>query len=203
MAKARERRCIVSRALLPETRLVRFVASPDGVVTPDPGAKLPGRGAWVEAARAAVETAARKNAFSRAFERAARAPDGLADDVERLLAARCLARLGLARRSGALALGFDQVRALLRDRAPGYLVEACDGAADGRGKVLALARAAHGEPPLAGCFSAAEIGEALGREAVAHVAFEPGAEAARFAVEIERLGGFRALVPKTWAACET
>ena len=41
-----------------EVRLVRFVAGPDGQVTPDLARKLPGRGLWVAASRAAVETAA-------------------------------------------------------------------------------------------------------------------------------------------------
>ena len=49
-----------------EARLIRFVAGPDGVVAPDLARKLPGRGLWVAADRASVETAAKKNLFSRA-----------------------------------------------------------------------------------------------------------------------------------------
>src|SRR3569833_2438639 len=63
---ARERRDIVSGAVMPEARLIRFVASPDGVVIPDLARTLPGRGVWVEATREAVEAAAKKSLFSRA-----------------------------------------------------------------------------------------------------------------------------------------
>ena len=54
----RERTCIVTRQSLPEERLIRFVAGPEGVVVPDLARKLPGRGLWVEAQRGVVEQAA-------------------------------------------------------------------------------------------------------------------------------------------------
>jgi len=43
------RRCIVSRAVLPKERMIRFVLGPDRVVVPDLAAKLPGRGMWLSA----------------------------------------------------------------------------------------------------------------------------------------------------------
>ena len=46
---ARQRRDIVSGEVLPDNRLLRFVADPEGQVVPDAAAKLPGRGLWVEA----------------------------------------------------------------------------------------------------------------------------------------------------------
>ena len=71
------------------------------------------------------------------------APADLADRVEALLVRRMQGDLGLARRSGALVLGFDNVvRALAPCRRRAVLVEARDGAADGRRKLknAALAR---------------------------------------------------------------
>jgi len=50
--------------------------SPDGVVTPDVAAKLPGRGAWVRADRAIIDQAGKKGAFARAFKAQAQVPDG-------------------------------------------------------------------------------------------------------------------------------
>ena len=44
-------RDIVSGEVMPENRLIRFVADPDGSVVPDAAAKLPGRGLWVEASQ--------------------------------------------------------------------------------------------------------------------------------------------------------
>ena len=63
---ARERRDIVSGTVMPDSRLIRFVADPDGQVVPDVGAKLPGRGLWVESSRDAVNKAVEKKLFSRA-----------------------------------------------------------------------------------------------------------------------------------------
>lgn len=194
----RERRCIVARAVMPEARLVRFALAPDGVVTPDVGAKLPGRGAWVEATRAAVDKAARKNLFAGAFQRGVRPPADLADQVEHLLEQRCLAQLGLCRRAGALAVGFQQVRDMLKGEKPAWLILAHDGAPDGRTKMSRLARAAHGRVPIAGCFSAADMGKELGRGVTAHACLREGEAAARWTRELNRLCGFRAIAPQNW-----
>src|SRR6185295_18016041 len=93
---ARERRCVVSGEVLPEAQLIRFALGPDGVLVPDVAAKLPGRGAWARADRASVELAAKKNAFAHALKANAKAPDGLADLTERLLAKRCLDLIGMS-----------------------------------------------------------------------------------------------------------
>ncbi len=199
MAADRERRCVVAREVLPEARLVRVAFGPDDDVVADVAAKLPGRGAWVEATRAAVDTAVRKNLFTRSAGRPVKTPADLADRIEERLAARCLDFLGLARRAGEVVAGFDKVRALVKESAPAHLVEARDGAADGREKIVRLARAAWGDVPVAGCFTAAELGAALGRDAVGHAALLKGGAAARFAADIARLGGFRDIVPGAWA----
>jgi predicted RNA-binding protein YlxR (DUF448 family) len=195
---ARERLDIVSREVLPEERLLRFVVAPDGGLTPDLAAKLPGRGMWVEATRQALETALKKGLFAKSAKRAVMAPPGLVNRIESLLAARCLAQLGLALRAGQLVVGFDQVRTLLKARRPAYMIEACDGAADGRMKLVRLAHAAWGGMPVAGAFTADALGEALGRGPVAHLAIEEGPAARRFAGEFARLSGFRPATPATW-----
>ena len=52
-----ERRCIVTGEVQPKAGLIRFVAGPDGQVVPDLAEKLPGRGIWVTADRAAIAKA--------------------------------------------------------------------------------------------------------------------------------------------------
>ncbi len=52
-----ERRCIATGETQPKGGLVRFVIGPDDVVYPDVAEKLPGRGIWVAADRAAIELA--------------------------------------------------------------------------------------------------------------------------------------------------
>ena len=85
---ARERRDIVSGQVMDEAALVRFVAGPGGLVVPDLARKLPGRGLWVAADRASVETAVKRGAFSRAAKAKLSAPADLADQVETLLRRR-------------------------------------------------------------------------------------------------------------------
>src|SRR3546814_4229189 len=85
--------------------------------------------------------------------------------VEVLALRRCLDLLGLARRAGAEVAGFEKVRAALRAGEVGLLVQAADGADDGRQKIQALARAVGPQVPLLQFCSAAELGAAVGREA--------------------------------------
>lgn len=194
----RERRDIVSGDVMDEARLIRFVAGPDGVVTPDLARKLPGRGLWVAADRASVETAVKKNHFSRAAKAKLSAPADLADQVERLLHRRLLDGLGLARRAGDLTSGFEKVTSALRAGKVAWLVEASDGADDGRTKILNLARHLQPRPGLIGAYTCAELGLALGGENVIHSAFLAGRGADRWGLDVLRLAGFRPLLPESW-----
>lgn len=194
----RTRQSIVTRAVLSEGRLIRFVAGPEGAVIPDVARKLPGRGFWVEAERALVEQAAKKNAFARAAKAQLKAPADLPDQVQGLLERRVLAALGLAKRAGELTSGFDRVAEALQKGRAAWLIEACDGSADGRRKLLALAKRSQPAPRLLGVFTSDELGLALGLDNVIHTAFLAGRGAERWTEEVERLAGFRPLFPESW-----
>jgi predicted RNA-binding protein YlxR (DUF448 family) len=192
----RERRDLVSHEVMDESRLIRFVAGPDGQVVPDLGRKLPGRGLWVEASRASVEAAVKKNGFTRAAKTKLTPPADLADVIERLLARRCLDQLGLARREGVLISGFEKTAASLRAGKAAWVLEAADGSADGRGKILALAR--HQTAKICGAFTADDLSLALGLENAIHAVLLAGGRADRWTIEVERLAGFRPLRPPHW-----
>jgi len=192
----RERRDLVSHEVMDESRLIRFVAGPDGQVVPDLGRKLPGRGLWVEASRASVETAVKKNGFTRSAKTKLTAPADLADIVERLLVRRCLDQLGLARREGVLISGFEKSAATIRAGKAAWVLEAADGSADGRGKILALAR--HQTCKICGAFTADDLSLALGLENAIHAVLLAGGRADRWTIEVERLAGFRPLRPPHW-----
>ncbi len=194
----RERRDLVSHQVMDESRLIRFVAGPEGQVVPDLGRKLPGRGLWVEASRASVEAAVKKNGFTRAAKTKLTAPADLADLVERLLVRRCLDQLGLARREGVLISGFEKSAAALRAGKAAWVVEASDGSPDGRGKMLALAR--HQAAKVCGAFTADDLSLALGLENAIHAVLLAGGRADRWTLEVERLAGFRPLRPSGWDA---
>ena len=191
-----QRRCIVTGEIMPDSRLIRFVAAPDGQVVPDVAAKLPGRGLWVTATRAAIAQAVEKKLFARAAKANVTADKALADRTEQALVARMLGDLGLARRSGALVLGFDNVlRALDGVRPPRVMVEASDGSGDGKRKLYNAAHARGMKPQLVEGLTSAELGLALGRENVIHAAVQPGGLAERLILDAERLSGFRARPP--------
>ena len=195
---ARERRDIVTGEVMAEDRLIRFVAGPGGVVVPDLARKLPGRGMWVAADRASVETAARKGLFSRSAKAKLSASPDLADQVDSLLRRRVLDGLGLAKRAGDLISGYEKVASALNAGRAAWVIEAADGAADGRRKILNVARKSPRAPKLLGLYSNEELGLALGGENVIHTGFLAGRGADQWTFDVHRLSGFRPLLPESW-----
>lgn len=198
-----ERRCIASGERGPTGRLVRFVLGPGDALVPDLAAKLPGRGVWLTADRALVERAVAKKLFARAFRAQVAAPADLADRLEAALARRLVELIGLARKAGQAVAGFEKVRARLREGTVGVLLQASDGAADGKAKLARLADGLWAE--LAGgragglprieVLNAAELGLAFGRDFAIHAALDRGGFADRALAEAERLAGLRAIPP--------
>ncbi len=195
---ARERRDIVTGEVMAEEGLIRFVAGPGGVVVPDLARKLPGRGMWVAADRASVATAARKGLFSRSAKAKLAAQPDLADQVDLLLRRRVLDGLGLAKRAGDLISGFEKVAAALNAGRAAWVIEAADGAVDGRRKILNVARKSPKTPKILGVYSNEELGLALGGENVIHTAFLAGRGADQWTFDVHRLSGFRPLLPESW-----
>jgi uncharacterized protein len=186
--EAPERRCLVTREVRERDQMVRFVLDPAGQVVPDVDGRLPGRGMWLSADRNVLNRAVAANLFARAARGRVQVAADLAEQVERLLVGRALDCLGLARRAGQVAMGFDQVRACLRSSSAAVLIAAADSAADGRRKLRRLAP----DLPVITAFSKAELGAALGREGIVHVAVAPGGLARRLIACVRRLAGFRA-----------
>jgi uncharacterized protein len=182
------RRCIVTGELRPKAELVRFVVGPEGKVVPDISCRLPGRGLWLTARRDIVEMAVAKRLFARAARAQVGVDEGLANRVEQLLAARCCACLGLARRAGQAVAGFVKVRTLVSAGGAAVLVEAADGGGDSRAKLATLAP----HLPVVDRLTCAELSAAFGREHVVHAVLAPGRLAKSFVAEAARLGGFRA-----------
>lgn len=197
-ADGKVRQCAVTRERLAPDALIRFVRSPDGIVVPDVFGKLPGRGAWVTANQKQLEDGLQQGVFSRAFKAQSSPIDDIIGEVERQLLQRCIGLLGMAKKSGVAVLGFDQVRAYIRKQAPGWLIEACDGAEDGRNKVHFLAKAIYEDVNVAGAMSSAELGMAFGREHVIHALLEQGSLSDAFAVAYRRLTGFRDTPEAGW-----
>lgn len=191
--EAPERRCVATGESGGTFGLIRFALDPQGVVTPDFAERLPGRGVWVTAERAALERAVKRNLFSRGFKQAATVPAGLVEAVEQGLVRRLVEALGLARKAGLVVNGFDKTKARLKSGAPAALIEASDGSESQRAKLRPLA----GGAPMVDLLSAEELGLAFGREFVIHAVLDAGGAADRVVRESRRLAGFRQAGPAT------
>lgn len=212
-----ERTCVVTRAKLSPAELIRFVRAPDGTITPDLAARLPGKGVWVVLDRVAVEMAAAQNAFTRSLKRPVSVPAGLADLVDRLIAERCVQALALANKAGLVVAGFAKVEAAIVAGRLAALVHAADASPDGCAKldgrlrarfslaggdlaidaqaedrsIPAVAHAVPGGPLIVTDLGGSELSLALGRENVVHAAVIQGGAARYFLTEVQRLRRYR------------
>jgi predicted RNA-binding protein YlxR (DUF448 family) len=182
-----ERKCIATGEVSPKAGLVRFVVGPDGTVVPDVAGKLPGRGMYVCADRAAIGKAAAKGLFSRAAKQPVSAPEGLADLVEILVLRRVLDSLSMARKAGLAVTGYEKVKDWLQKGQGKVLIQASDGSERGKTKL----RAPEGQNRMISCLSAGEIGLAFGRERAIHAALAAGGLTTRVVEEAARLAGLR------------
>jgi len=201
--KPKERKDIASGELRDPADMLRLAFGPDGQIVPDIYAKLPGRGAWIEASREAVDKAVRAGAFARSAKRKVTIPDNFADMIEAGLSARVLGMIGMAKRAGQLESGFENVRSCARTGELAVRIEACDGQPDGRSKIRVVVKALSKEletpmPTLLGCFNSAELGKVVGRDNMVHACVHNGKMAKALLHEIDRLAGFRQLIPDDW-----
>ncbi len=189
------RRCIVSRSVLPTSRMIRFVIDPEGKLTPDLARRLPGRGIWLSARRDVVNTAVAGSLFAKAARCKVVVPEGLSDLIESLLVRRCLDTLGMARRAGQCVSGFEKVCDALRTKRIGVLLTAFGAGADGVAKIRAKAP----DIPVLSVLSSEEMGGVFGRFPCIHVAVVSGRLAQSIQNEAVRLSGFRCLetTPRT------
>ncbi len=181
-----ERRCIATGEVQPKTGLIRFVLSPDGTVVPDLLNKLPGRGVYVAADRAVLETAVKKKLFSRGFRQNVDTGADLITDLDRMLARRVVELISLARKSGDAIAGYEKVKDWLAKDTAQVLIQASDGSERGKSKLSTPYRG-----DFIGILSADELGMAFGRQTVIHAALASGGLSARVVEEARRLQGVR------------
>ena len=197
-APGSERLCIVTREVKPVSEMIRFVIGPDQHVVPDLRRRLPGRGVWVTATRAAVAQAVKRRAYARGFKADVGVAPGLADEVERLLERSALDALSIVRKAGRAALGFAQVERALASQPVVALLHAADAGREGVRK-LAAARSRLGEKaedvPVMDRFTAAQLDLAFGRPNVVHAALLAGSASDGFLARYRNLERFRAIGP--------
>ncbi len=183
-----ERKCIVTGEVAPKTGLIRFVVSPDGMAVPDLLGKLPGRGIYVSAQRAAIATAINKGLFSRSAKQQVTVPDGLLDMLVRGYADRVVHLISLARKAGGAVAGYEKVKDWLSKDQAYVLIQASDGSDRQKSKL----RPPSERDRYIECLTGDELGQAFGRENVIHGALASGGLAFRVVEEAVKLSALRA-----------
>lgn len=189
MREEPERRCIVTGETGPRGGLVRFAIGPESQVVPDVLGRLPGRGIWVSADRAAIDKAAAKGLFSRAARKPVTAPADLAAMVEAGLVRRVIDLMSMARKAGEAVTGFEKVKDWLEKGRAAVLVQASDGSERERMRL----RPPGDDETYIGCLAAGEIGLSFGRERAIHGALAAGGLTNRIVEEAARLAGLRGM----------
>jgi hypothetical protein len=194
-----ERLCLATGTVKPVEEMIRFVIGPDGTPVADLRRRLPGRGVWISATRAALTTAVARKAFARGFKRDIRLPADFIDTTERLLERSTLDALSMAHKAGKVAIGFGTAEAALAEDAVVALLHAAEAAPDGVRKLAAAVRRRFGERAenvtVIASFGGTQLDLALGRSNVVHAALLAGPESETFLARAARLDRFRSGIP--------
>ncbi|MGA2566054.1 MAG: RNA-binding protein [Pseudolabrys sp.] len=195
VAPGMERHCALTRTLKPVDDLIRFVVGPGDEAVPDIKRKLPGRGIWVTATRAALDDAVKRNVFARGFKRNVRVAADLPAVTERLLERSALDALAIAGKAGQVIGGFAKVEAAMDRDDLRALIHAADAAADGKRKLdAALQRKTpekSREIAIIEGLTGAQLDLALNRPNVVHAALLAGPVSDTFLARAKRLERFR------------
>ena len=179
------RTCLVSRSVLPETQLMRFVFTPEKQVVPDIKHKLPGRGAYVSLSKAAVVQAVQKNLFARSFKAKVKADDSLPDLVEALMRKDAVASLSMVNKAGQAFAGFDTLQAERKRKKFCALLHAHDASQQGLKKLQAMATSLH--IPLYKALTGLDLSQALARDNTVNVALVASPVARATLYRLQRL----------------
>jgi predicted RNA-binding protein YlxR (DUF448 family) len=182
-----ERMCIVTRKVMDEAQLIRFVRGPDGAVVPDINRKLPGRGVWVSLSRARVAEAVKRQAFSRGLGEGSTAASDLPDQVGGLIRKAAVSYISLAKKAGEAVAGAAKVEDMLAAGRARLVIHAREAAQNGRQKIDS-----HSGPGIEtlGFFTSTELDLAFGRTNVIHAAVAKGGLAEKLLQAARRIEAY-------------
>ena len=195
LAPGMERHCALTRTLKPVDDMIRFVVGPGDEAVPDIKRKLPGRGIWITASRAALDDAVKRGVFARGFKRNVRVAADLPAVTEHLLEQSALDALAIAGKAGQVVGGFAKVEAAIGRDDLKALIHAADAGTDGKRKLdAALQRKIpekSREIAIIGGLTGAQLDLALNRPNVVHAALLAGPVSDTFLARAKRLERFR------------
>ncbi len=181
--------CFATKTVESRDLMMRFVLGPDKLIVPDITGKLPGRGLWLLADPAVIQTAVDKKMFFKASKKSyTNVPADLLDQVERLLRAHVLSLLGLARRAGQAVGGFEAVKEALTAHRVAMVFEAPEASENTKGK-LYRPQDTH---MCVSALSAAELGSVFGFDEMMFAVLLNGQMADKIKPFIVKLNAFHA-----------
>lgn len=134
------RKCVLTGEIKPKNELLRFTVLRNGDFVPDFNKKLGGKGVYVSNSKSLLEGIKKDVRIGKILHKPAKADPSLPDLVEKILAAKGLESLNLARKSGALVLGFEKIKEQIIKNKVAFVVEATDAGADGAKKMSELCK---------------------------------------------------------------
>jgi len=195
LAPGMERHCALTRTIKPVDDMIRFVIGPGDEAVPDLKRKLPGRGIWITASRAALDDAVKRNVFARGFKRNVKAAADLPAVTEHLLEQSALDALAIAGKAGQVIGGFAKVEAAIGRDDLKALIHAADAGMDGKRKLDAALQRKSAEKSreiaMVTGLTGAQLDLALNRPNVVHAALLAGPVSDTFLARAKRLERFR------------
>lgn len=161
---------------MPMDQLMRFVMSPDGILTPDLTGRLPGRGAHLQPTESVLEEAVKAKCFDRAFKQSVEVKEQFPQHVRKLIESQLLQRLSMARRSGDLAVGQDAVFAAASSGKLSVLILPADATDNAAARLAGICR----DFPNLTFSTALAFGTALGKARVTNLAITHSAKGEQF-----------------------
>ena len=158
--------CAVTGVEAPAHQLLKCVVSPEGFVVGDLKQSLPGQAIWLVPHHSVVHKAADMRV------RRVKWPQALSSQIARQMRKAVIDHLSLARRSGGLVMGYENVHAALEGQQVALLLQAADAAEGGRAKLRRLAEAV--QVAEYSVLDKAAFGQITGRENQSHLALKPG-----------------------------
>ena len=182
-------KCLVSGST-ERSQLLKFVVSPSDELVPDLAERLPGQALWLTGKKSVLEQALHENQFSLAAGVALSWRDDLAVFLGQQMEAHLLSLIGLARKAGAIKLGFAKVSAALTQKEAQLLFCASDAAIHGRQKMTSLAR--QNGVKVCSLLPISALSAAMGRENIVHAVVTEKGWSERLDRDISRLSLYQA-----------
>ena len=160
------RKCVITGLVKPKNALLRFTILPSNEFVPDFNKKLGGKGIYFSNSKSLIRNVVQTAKIGKLIHKPAKYDQNLPDLIEKLLAAKGLEALNLARKSGNLIFGFEKIKEQIIKNKVAFVVEATDAGADGKQKMFELCK----NIEIVSIYDSATFDRAFDKEMVVYIA---------------------------------